>query len=119
VIAARVGTDALLAAVEVNQLRKPQQLQAHRLYTSNCCAAYTAALAVYHPGCGAAPHLCSRFASMLGTSGSRISSSLMRHRKRSVTPRMYSLGCCRLLRRFWQIRICREEGAHPRQGRQA
>ena len=43
---------------------------------------------------------------MLGTSGSRISSSLMRHRKRSVTPLMYSLGCCKLLRKFWQIRIC-------------
>ena len=39
-----------------------------------------------------------------------MSSSWMRHRKRRVTPRMYSLGCCRLLRRFWQIRICRRTG---------
>lgn len=41
--------------------------------------------------------------------------TLMRHRNLRVTPRMYSLGCCRLLRRFWQIRICggrrvREQG---------
>jgi hypothetical protein len=36
--------------------------------------------------------------------------TLMRHRKRSVTPRIYSLGCCRLLRRFWQIRIWLEGG---------
>jgi hypothetical protein len=40
-----------------------------------------------------------------GMSGSMISASLMRHRKRRVTPRMYSFGCCRLLRRFWQMRI--------------
>jgi hypothetical protein len=38
-----------------------------------------------------------------------------------VTPRMYSLGCCRLLRRFWQIRICsqRNTRGQTRQGRQA
>ena len=49
---------------------------------------------------------------MEGIRGSRISSSRMRHRKRSVTPLMYSLGCCRLLRRFWHIRICRPPGSH-------
>lgn len=45
-------------------------------------------------------------ASPEGTSGSSSSSSCIRHRKRRVTPRMYSLGCCRLFRRFWQMRIC-------------
>ncbi len=49
---------------------------------------------------------CSRQARMEGMRGSRISSSRMRHRKRRVTPLMYSLGCWRLFRRFWQIRIC-------------
>lgn len=42
--------------------------------------------------------------------------TLMRHRKRSVTPRMYSLGCCRLLRRFWQIRICKGAGKAAARG---
>lgn len=41
-----------------------------------------------------------------GTSGSSSSSSCILQRKRSVTPRMYSLGCCRLFRKFWQMRIC-------------
>eukprot|EP00983_Pelagomonas_calceolata_P062134 1147146-Pelagomonas_calceolata.AAC.18 len=49
---------------------------------------------------------------MEGTRGSRISSSRIRHRKRKVTPRMYSLGCWRLFRRFWQIRIWRGRMQH-------
>mmetsp|Transcript_4169 Transcript_4169/g.10731 ORF Transcript_4169/g.10731 Transcript_4169/m.10731 type:complete len:202 (+) Transcript_4169:393-998(+) len=49
--------------------------------------------------------LCSRFERIEGIRGSRISTSLMRHRKRRVTPRRYSFGCCRLFRRFWQIKI--------------
>lgn len=62
-------------------------------------------------------HLCSRFCRMLGVRGSRISSSLMRHRNRSVTPRMYSFGCIRLLRRFWQIRICATGAQHESEQR--
>uniref|UniRef100_A0A0A9D7G5 Uncharacterized protein n=1 Tax=Arundo donax TaxID=35708 RepID=A0A0A9D7G5_ARUDO len=48
---------------------------------------------------------CSRLARTDGTSGSRTSGSERRQRNRSVTPRMYSLGLWRLLRRFWQMRI--------------
>jgi hypothetical protein len=32
---------------------------------------------------------------------------------------MYSLGCCRLLRRFWQIRICTQAGGQTSQGMKA
>lgn len=61
----------------------------------------------YGRSCRTPWRICShKLTRMEGVSGSRISSSLMRHRKRSVEPRRNSLGCCRLLRRFWQMRIC-------------
>ena len=48
---------------------------------------------------------CSRLLRIDGISGSKISSSLIRHRKRRVTPLRYSFGCCKLFLRFWQINI--------------
>ncbi|KAJ0595041.1 hypothetical protein HanOQP8_Chr04g0127571 [Helianthus annuus] len=48
---------------------------------------------------------CSRLASIDGIKGSIISVSLRRQRNLRVTPRMYSFGCWRLFRRFWQIKI--------------
>lgn len=89
--AARRDTELLCS-----QNRRPQ---AEQSYTAQfgcreplqCCCGAVRSSAVHPPE---------------GTSGSSSSSSCIRHRKRSVTPRMYSLGCCRLFRRFWQIRIC-------------
>ncbi|KAJ0556445.1 hypothetical protein HanIR_Chr07g0313941 [Helianthus annuus] len=49
--------------------------------------------------------LCSRLANMEGIKGSIISVSHIRQRNRKVTPRMYSFGCWRLFRKFWQIKI--------------
>ena len=48
---------------------------------------------------------CSTLRRMEGINGSMSSASCRRHKNLNVTPRMYSLGCCKLLRRFWQIRI--------------